>query len=123
MPEAPFARELPGDRGAQRRLGAAEVLHVVELQLVAVRSPSGVVAVLLAALGVEARRLQLCGRVRRDPHVLPGGRDRQGCDALEIGCLVDSRAVGEQVDEPVPGPHAGQPRLEPVDQMQGLGVA
>src|SRR5580704_1666611 len=60
------------DPSAQRRLSAAKRLHVVELQLVALMSPRGVVPVLLAAAAVEARRLQVSVGAGRDPNRGPG---------------------------------------------------
>jgi hypothetical protein len=73
--------------------------HPIELGAVTLFAVRGVVAVLLATAGVASGRLQVAPRVRADPDVGPGGRDRERADPLEDGRVVDRRAVGGAVRE------------------------
>ena len=57
-------------------------------------APLRVVEVLLAAGGVDPRGLQVAARVRADPHVLPGRRDAELGDPLDVLGLGDALAVG-----------------------------
>ena len=94
---------------AQPRQRAGEADHVVELLGVAPGAPRVVVAVLLAARGVDPRGLQVAVRVRADPDVLPGGRDAELADALEHLGLVDALAVVVEVREAAARAPAGDP--------------
>src|SRR5690606_25461542 len=72
--------------------------------------PALVIAVLLAALRVAARGLQVAVLVRANPHIGPGRRDAQRPDAFAGGCRGDLPAGG--IDVPAapwrtPAPDAG----------------
>ena len=60
--------------------------NAVELQLVALALPVGVVEVLAAAGVIGADQLDVAVGVRTDPHVLPRRRDREAADALDLLC-------------------------------------
>ena len=111
-PEAHVLRRLraqPRQRGRERE-------QALELRALLRRAEARVVEVLLAPGAVDARRLESRSRVRRDPDVRPGGRDRERADALELLLVVDRPAVGVDVAEapaPEPAPaaapsHAGR---------------
>jgi hypothetical protein len=53
------------------------------LQGVALATPPFVVQVLPSSCAVQADRLQVAICFRRDPYLHPGGRYREGLDALE----------------------------------------
>src|ERR1700730_8425939 len=76
----------------QRGQRAGEPQHVSELLGVALLSPQPVVQVLGPAPAIHAGRLDVAERVRRDPDVLPGGRDPQRADAVQGQALPDLRA-------------------------------
>jgi len=69
--------------------GGSEVEHVFVLGLVANFTPPGVIAGLLAALGVASGGLEMAVGEGADPDAFPGGRDDEGLDAGE-GLLVFS---------------------------------
>ena len=70
------------DRRPQVGQGAGELEELTELVLVPDRSPARVVAVLLASPGVAAGGQEVPVAPAADPHVRPGGRDRQALDPV-----------------------------------------
>src|SRR5262245_5668925 len=64
-------------------------------------APARVVQVLPATAVVAAGGLDVAGRVRADPHVLPGRRDHQIADALQDLGVGHALAVGVEVLEPL----------------------
>src|SRR5579884_2650268 len=72
-----------GHRLAERGQSLAEADQLVELRLLLRRAEVRVVEVLPPARLVEAGRLQLRARARRDPDVLPCRRDDELADPLE----------------------------------------
>jgi len=82
--------------GGQR---AAELGQVRELVGLAAASPRRVIAILLAASAVSARRLQVAGGRGTDPHVRVRRRDRQACDALQLRGIADAAAVRPEIRE------------------------
>ena len=66
--------------------------------------PILVIQVLLPPGRVGAHRLQVAAFVRTDPHVLPGGRDRQRTDPLPRRVVADGLAVRVDVGESAPLP-------------------
>jgi hypothetical protein len=104
------APQIPRDTPAQRRQGARELDHRVELLPVPALSPEVVVAVLLASRGVDAGRLDVPHRIGADPDVLPGRRNAQLRDPLEHRGLADLAAVLVEVLEPAPAPTARDSR-------------
>ena len=110
--ERSSAVQSPRSRSTRRRsLGSAWAKRTIvrELLVVAARTPGIVVAVLLAPRGVRARRLQMPVGIRADPHVLPGGRDRQLGDPREDLRLVDLAAGVVLVAEAAAAPPAADP--------------
>jgi hypothetical protein len=118
-PEATQVEQAYGGRGRalERHPVEAEVLvhgasclgqrggcleHPVELQLVALGAPVGVVEVLSPAGVVGADRLDVTVRVRADPDVLPGRRDHQRLDAQHL-LAAEPVAVLVVVREPPAG--------------------
>src|SRR5690606_2488501 len=77
----------------QPRQGLAEGDHPIVLAGAADLLPVGVVAVLLAATGIPAGRLQMAVALAADPHAGPGRRYRQGPDPRQH-CLVGNRGAG-----------------------------
>src|SRR5205085_12298637 len=76
----PLDRDVALDGAAQARQGAGEFAHFLVLAGGAAEVPAVVVAVLLAAGFVVAGGLDVAERVGADPHIPPGGRDRQRAD-------------------------------------------
>ena len=60
----------------------AEFKHPIELGFVAHRLPARMVAILFATTRIPTRGLNVTGRIRRDPHILPGGWNCQCRNAL-----------------------------------------
>ena len=83
----------------------------VVLRRVAGLAPARVIAVLLAAAGIAARRLDVAVGARADPHVGPGGRDCEAADPLERGGVGDPGSVGRHVAEPLAPAPAADPRI------------
>src|ERR1700690_3848347 len=106
------------DPPAQSRLRAAKSLHVVKLQLVALVPPRGVIAILLAAAAVEARRLQVSVGAGRDPNRGPRGRYRQPMDAIEHDGVLDRLAVLVEIQKARTHSLAPQPWLEVAHEAQ-----
>src|SRR5258705_13447045 len=90
---------------ANRRQHRGKRLEAIELVAVAAGAPAGVIAVLLATARVATGRLQMTFRVRRDPDVLPGWRDRQTANALQVRRIAGGPAVRPGVAEPDGGRH------------------
>ena len=93
-PQMPFALS------AQARQPLREVEQTLELRPLLGRPVGRVVEVLLPARRVDARRLQARVGIGRDPHILPGGWDREVADALEVTLVRDLGAVRVHVSEP-----------------------
>src|ERR671912_195706 len=83
-------------------------LDPVELHLVALLAPHRVVEVLAAAGGIGADRLDVPVGVGADPDVLPGRRNREGADSLDLLGRKPA-TVGVVVGEPPAGPPPGPP--------------
>src|SRR5690606_35303740 len=66
-----------------RRQGAREYEHAVELVRLADLAPARVIAILLAPARVASRGLQVAALVAADPDAGPGRRDRERGDARE----------------------------------------
>ena len=107
--EAAALQVLQGGR-PQRRERAGEPQHVSKLLGVSLLSPQLVVAVLGPASAVHAGGLDVSQRVRRDPDVRPGGRDRQRADAPQRLGVRDIRARRVAVPETFPGLEPGDAR-------------
>jgi hypothetical protein len=65
------------------------------------RAPRGVIAVLLAVLGITAGRLDVSALVWADPHARPRRRYRERTNAIEHDLVANRPSVGTSVDEPV----------------------
>src|SRR5205814_6946689 len=61
------------------------------------RSVILVVEVLAAAGGIDAGRLQVCRRPRRDPNVFPGRRNRERLDPPELRGIGDRPPSGVEI--------------------------
>src|SRR4051812_27190036 len=70
------------------------------LVIVARAAPVGVIAILFAAARVASGRLQVAARVRADPHVFIGRRNRELRDAGERARIADASTGGADVMEP-----------------------
>ena len=91
---------------AEDRQRMAEVDQRLELGLLSGALPFGVVAVLLAALGVAAGRLDVTVGVDAEPHVRPRRRDHEPAQALDRLAIPQRRALDVEVDEAAPAPPA-----------------
>ena len=114
----PVSRQVPPHHPPQLRQRFGELEHLVELLLIAPCAPIGVVEVLLAARRVDAGRLQMAARVRADPHVLPGGRDRQRADAIQRHLSSSRLPSGSKNSKPAAAAAAADTRLGTVDASQ-----
>src|SRR5688572_31357441 len=70
------------------------------------RAPRGVVAILLAAFGVTAGRLNMSARIWTDPHVRPCWRHGQCTNAIAYRRIANVLSVNANVDEAVTAPPA-----------------
>src|ERR1043165_6543589 len=93
------AAEIGADAAAQLRQRLAELDDAAELLLLAPGAEAVVVAVLRAALLVDADGLQRRGLAAGDPHVLPRRRNAQLADALQRPLVGDRLAVRVDVVE------------------------
>ena len=114
----PVARQIPRRRPSQARQGDRELAHRLELARRRPPLPGLVVAVLLAAGGVDPGRLDMAEGVRADPHLLPGRRDRQLADPRQGLLVLHPPAVGVEVAEPLAAPAAGDSRAGAVGAPQ-----
>src|SRR5258705_12823291 len=103
---------------ANRRQHRGKRLEAIELVAVAAGAPAGVIAVLLATARVATGRLQMTFRVRSDPDVLPGGRDRPRANALQVGRIAGGPAVRAGVAEPGSGRHSTDTGMIVSDVME-----
>ncbi len=94
---------------ADLRQRPTENQHAVELVRVAHRAPLGVVAVLLAPAVVAAGRLDVAARMRADPDVGPGRRDRERAQPADLGGLLDRPALRVAIAEGAARAPAGDP--------------
>jgi hypothetical protein len=94
------ARQVGLHPRAQSGQHAAEDEHPVVLRLVALGAPRRVVPVLAPPARVAANRLDVAVGVGADPHLPPGGRDRQAANAREGRVIADGPARGAHVHEP-----------------------
>src|SRR5207302_2848153 len=99
LPRQAFAAQVSYHAPPDARQHPREARHAVELVGVANQAPARVIAMLLAAARVAARRLQVTARPGRDPHVLPGRRNDQRADALETRLVSDAPAIRAEVLE------------------------
>ncbi len=103
--------QVGGDPLAQAGQQAAEVLHAAKLLAVSVLAPAGVVEVLLAPRGVDARGLEVTELIPADPDVLPGRRNGEAADALQDGRVLDPVPVLVEVGEAAAPLHPPQSRV------------
>ncbi len=82
-----------------RRQRVREGEHVLVFGALPDVPKSLVVAVLLAALGVAAGCLNVSVRLRADPDIAIGGRDRQLADPRQRRVVVDLAPVGRHIGE------------------------
>ena len=108
------------DAGAEARQHLPEADHPAELDPVAVGRPVGVIAVLLAAPRVAARRLEVPVGSRADPDVLPGRGEHQRLDAGADG-VRHQFPIRLPVREPRPAPRARDAGAGVVDVAEGVG--
>jgi hypothetical protein len=106
---------------AQSRQRLREVEHPLVLGALADLPEGRVVAVLLAALGVAPGGLQMAVRVRADPNVRVGGRDRELADPVEGRRVLHLAAVRLHVGEALAGLLAADPGLLVGDVAQPGG--
>jgi hypothetical protein len=95
----PGQREIAVDCRANRGQAARELRQAMELVLVALRAPILVIAILLAAAHVAARRLQMALVVRADPDVGPCGRYGETANASERRGVAHGAAARVDVPE------------------------
>jgi len=81
------------------RQGGAELEHPLELVCIAGEPPFRVISVLLAPARIATGGLQVAARMRADPDVLVGRRDRQLADPLEIRGVANRLPVRMPIDE------------------------
>jgi len=101
----------------------AELEHPPELGLVSNLAVLGVVAVLLPALGVPCRGLDMAVGGRADPDVFPCRRDDQRADPGQNFRVLDHLTIGSQKAEPAADalpPDAGE-RVAHVPEPGGMG--
>ena len=117
---APFRAAGPGSarsrRSRRRSRGSASAKSGIRSNFLPSRksAPLRVVAILLAATRVAARRLNVAARIRADPDVLVRGRNREARDALEFSGLGQRSTIGEHVVEIVRrGEYDGFPASHP----------
>jgi hypothetical protein len=91
---------------ANQRQHVGERLQTIELRLIAMRAPRGMIAILLAALRIASGRLDVPALVWTDPHIRPGRRHGQRANAIEHGRVANRLSVGAKVDEPISTPPA-----------------
>ena len=103
---------------ADIRQRAGEVGKVRILHLVAALRPARVVAVLLAAPLVAARRLDVAIRVAAYPHIGPGGRNDQRLDARQRLFVDDRLSVRAGERKSCAGSSAPDARLRVADVGQ-----
>src|SRR4029450_11159403 len=82
-------RQASGDARAQRRESTREARQAFELVLVPGAPPLVVIAVLLAAPVIVARRLQVSVRSLANPDVLPCGRNDERSDPRQRVLVAD----------------------------------
>lgn len=87
------------DAGADARQREPEGLEALELGLVLEKPPVGVVAVLLAAAGIDAGGLEVAIGQRADPHLRVGRRNGQHADAGELVRVAHPAALRVAVAE------------------------
>src|SRR2546430_5668380 len=110
LPRQTFAAQVSRHASPDPRQDPCEARHAVELVGVPNFAPTRVIAVLLAAACVAARRLQVTAWPGRDPDVLPRRRDDQGADAIEGHLIADAPSIRLDVLEalaPANTPDAG----------------
>jgi len=112
------------DRAADGRENLRKKHHVFELGDVAHRAKIRVIAILLPPLRVAPGRLEMAVRLRADPDVRPGGRNRQRLDPRQMPRICQRRAVGTAVDECVALFYAGKSgaTVGDVAKARGFGV-
>ena len=111
------------DVGAQPWLDSSELLHVAEFELVAIVPPGWVVPILLSPTTVKTRRLEMRVRIHGDPHVPPGGRNRERRDPAEDSRISDRAAARFHVRERAPLADTTNPVIEVVCEAQLGGNA
>src|SRR5690606_9642260 len=103
---------------AQARQRLAEGDGALELAVAAGLAPLRVVAVLLAAARIAARRLHMAVGAAADPDVGVRRRDRQRTDPRQRRGVADHRAVGVAVAEAGAGTATGDARFGVADIHQ-----
>ena len=87
-----------------------EIGHPLEFLPVAEEAPLRVIAILLAATRVAARRLDVATGIRADPDVVVRRRNREARDALDFGRLGYRSTVGELILEMLAAAKTTNPR-------------
>src|SRR5579871_2415630 len=95
-------RQVAFQATAQRRQSGDKVCHTIELRAVAYLAPDLMVAVLLTATRIAARRLKVPARCVADPDIMIGGRYCQGADATQGTAVADHVSPRCQVPERTP---------------------
>ena len=79
----------------------AEGDHAAEFGAVPDLAIEGVIAVLLATLGIPADRLNVSKLTGTDPHVGPGRRDHQRADTFQLPLVAYGLPIGCEITEAV----------------------
>ena len=99
LPVERLVIQVLGGRSPQLGQTLGEADQPVELRLLLLRAEIGVVEVLPPTGSVDAGRLQLRARARRDPDVLPRGRNHQRANSLELLFLADRITARIEITE------------------------
>ena len=92
-------RKVQAQPSAQTGQRFREIGHPLEFLPLAQKAPLRVIAILLAATRVAARRLDVATRIRADPDVVVRGRNREARNALDFCRLGQRSTVGELILE------------------------
>jgi hypothetical protein len=92
LPAQAWRCAIGGGACPQCRQRGSELDHAPVLRLVAHSTPARMVTVLLASARIAAGGLQVSERVRTDPDVAPGRRDRERFDAVQLALVAQRRA-------------------------------
>src|SRR6185369_2155621 len=96
-------------RLAQIGQALGEADELVEFLLLLASAELGVVQILAPAGRVDARRLELRGRARRDPDVLPRRRNHELADSRELRRVRDDLAPRVEIAKGALTPLAAPP--------------
>src|SRR5207244_10699680 len=101
-----IAREVAFDARANFRKEPTEISHAVEFRFVAHLAPSVMIAILLAVSRVTANGLNVTFFRRTDPHIGPGGWNRERSNPRERRRIADEPAVRAEITKAFAGTHA-----------------